>query len=153
MEDEPKGSVPRVADRLDIWCILEQVYNRGTARDFNSQDGIFLIHFDDGDIEYLDMRNERWRRLSNDAEPKIEPNLQGFSETLKTTTTATATSDATVVHNSNRIFQPQANLSPSAASSVVLGIESKSKPLTELEPPKTLSKRTYRGYNRPCFQS
>lgn len=152
MEDAPKGSVPNVGDRVQIWWPHDQAFYPGCVAAFNQQDGTHFIKYDDGETEYLDMKNERWRKFNDDANPnaaanvKDEPSTQDNNPppptptTGATTTAASPGADAppppppTAVPKSKSQPKPSPPQPQPPAPPQVPTVKSKSQPMPQTQP-------------------
>lgn len=63
------GSVPEIGDRVDIWWPDDGAFYSGRVTRFSEGDSQYFIEYDDGETEYLDMKAERWRRITDNTAP------------------------------------------------------------------------------------
>ena len=69
--------LPSAGDRISIIWPLEQKSYPGFVKSVNS-DGTRVIHYDDDDLETLDLKNEIWNYCEN----TMSANLSGFVQKL-----------------------------------------------------------------------
>lgn len=58
------GKRPHIGELVSIWWADDQVYYPGRVTRFDTDRGEHFISYDDGETEYLDMANERWKRIN-----------------------------------------------------------------------------------------
>ena len=55
--------VASIGDAIEVYWPDDNEYYAGRVAGFNLRTGTHLIHYDDGEVEDLRLRNERWRRM------------------------------------------------------------------------------------------
>ncbi len=106
------GRVPDLGDRVKIWWPDDGAFYSGKVTRFNDQDNTHFIEYDDGETEFLDMKNERWLKIgiesdSNLDEEKVESKPDHISAAVQT-------SDA--VQKASSILGPSASAASAAAT-------------------------------------
>ena len=79
------GRVPDLGDRVKIWWPDDGAFYSGKVTRFNDQDNTHFIEYDDGETEFLDMKNERWLKIGLETESdnqKVNPKPENIPANL-----------------------------------------------------------------------
>ncbi len=73
-EGQVESSQPKIGDRVELFRPLYKAYYPGNITSYDSAEGKYMVQYDDGDSENLNLATEKWRPM---------PKIAKFSTTFE----------------------------------------------------------------------